>query len=209
MAVMDTIDRLFNRRRDEEDIIDRDEYDENLRDEEYFEGDDFEGGEEEPARGGFSFSSLFGNYRGSRGTRSRASRYTDGGYEGDPVEEDPRNDSYGGSSYSGSSYGGSSYSSYSSHKKDPARIVLVRATRFAEVKRVAENLKQDRSIVVNFEDMERGEAQRTMDFLSGTTFAKGGDVQKLSKSTYIFAVGPVDLIGSIERKQATDEYFSI
>lgn len=89
----------------------------------------------------------------------------------------------------------------------PARIILVKAKRFAEVKRIAENLKQDRSVVINFEDMEKGEAQRTIDFLSGTTYAKEGKIQKISHCTIIFAVGPVDLIGRIEEIADAENYF--
>lgn len=89
----------------------------------------------------------------------------------------------------------------------PARIVLVRAKHFSETKRIADNLKQGRSVVINFEDMEKKEAQRTLDFLSGTTFAQSGDIQRVSHCTYIFTVGPVDLIGRIEEIKDTDSYF--
>ena len=93
-------------------------------------------------------------------------------------------------------------------KTTPARIVLVRAKHFSEAKRIADNLKQDRSVVINFEEMDNKEAQRTLDFLSGTTFAKGGEIQKISHCTYIFTVGPVDLIGRIEEIKDTDSYFT-
>lgn len=93
-------------------------------------------------------------------------------------------------------------------KGSPARIVLVRGQRFADVKRVADNLRQGRSIVLNVEDMEKLEAQRMLDFLGGTTFAYGGEVQKISHCTYIFAIGSVDLIGRIEELKETDSYFN-
>lgn len=102
---------------------------------------------------------------------------------------------------------GYSYEEPVSEHRGPARIVLVKAKRFSEVKRIAENLKQDRSVVINFEDMDKTDAQRTIDFLSGTVFAKGGDLQKISKCTIIFAVGPVDLIGRIEDIAEADNYF--
>lgn len=102
---------------------------------------------------------------------------------------------------------GYAYEEPISDHRSPARIVLVKAKRFSEVKRIAENLKQDRSVVINFEDMDKTEAQRTIDFLSGTVFAKGGDLQKISRCTIIFAVGPVDLIGRIEDIAEADNYF--
>ncbi|MBQ6811184.1 MAG: cell division protein SepF [Firmicutes bacterium] len=95
-----------------------------------------------------------------------------------------------------------------SHSQSPARIVLVRAKHFSEAKRIAENLKQGRSVVINFEDMEKGEAKRTIDFLSGTAWGKDGKIQKISHCTIIFAVGPVDLIGRIEEIADAENYFS-
>lgn len=102
---------------------------------------------------------------------------------------------------------GYSYNEPAASTHSPARIILVKAKRFAEVKRIAENLKQDRSVVINFEDMEKGEAQRTIDFLSGTTYARDGKIQKISHCTIIFAVGPVDLIGRIEEITDAENYF--
>lgn len=90
----------------------------------------------------------------------------------------------------------------------PARLILVKAKKFSEVKRIAENLKQNRSVIINFEDMEKAEAQRTIDFLSGTTFAQDGHIQKISHCTFIFAVGSVDLIGRIEEIKDTESYFA-
>lgn len=90
----------------------------------------------------------------------------------------------------------------------PTRIILMKAKRFAEVKRVADNLKQGRSVLINFEDMDKDEAQRTIDFLSGAAFAKDGKVQKVSRSSIIFAVGAVDLVGRIDDINDADSYFS-
>lgn len=93
-------------------------------------------------------------------------------------------------------------------KTAPARLILVKAKKFSEVKRIAENLKQSRSVIINFEDMEKAEAQRTIDFMSGTTFAQDGHIQKISHCTFIFAVGSVDLIGRIEEIKDTESYFA-
>lgn len=93
-------------------------------------------------------------------------------------------------------------------RRTPARVILVKAKKFSEVKRIAENLKQDRSVIINFEDMEKAEAQRTIDFMSGTTFAQDGHIQKISHCTFIFAVGSVDLIGRIEEIKDTESYFA-
>ncbi|MEG1335040.1 MAG: cell division protein SepF [Clostridiales bacterium] len=94
-------------------------------------------------------------------------------------------------------------------KSSPVQMVLVKAKRFAEVERIAENLKQRRSVIVNFACMDSAQAQRTIDFLSGTTFAMSGSIQRVSSNTFIFAVGQVDLVGRIEEMKDKESYFSV
>ncbi len=156
----------------------RDNYDE----EEYFEEDEWEEGAND-RREPLNFMGYFKKDRRDHTRRSylrdeQEDSYFDTGYE----EERPHS--------------------------APARLILVKAKKFAEVKRIAENLKQNRSVIINFEDMEKAEAQRTIDFLSGTTFAQDGHIQKISHCTYIFAVGSVDLIGRIEEIKDTESYFT-
>lgn len=113
------------------------------------------------------------------------------------------------SRYSGrTGYTGSGYSSAAADRTaSPVQVVLVKAKRFTEVERIAENIKNRRSVIVNFEEMDREEAQRTVDFLSGATFSMSGTVQKISKSTFVFAVGQVDLVGRIEEISRDHENF--
>lgn len=93
-------------------------------------------------------------------------------------------------------------------KKPAAQIKLVKAQSYDECRRIAGELKAMRSVVVNFEDMEIAEARRLSDFLCGTTFAQDGQIQKLSYKTYIFAVGGVDLVGSIDSAAVRDGYYT-
>lgn len=91
----------------------------------------------------------------------------------------------------------------------PVQMVLVKGKKFADVERVAENLKQRRSVIINFDGIEdKGQAQRIIDYLSGTTFAMGGNIQRLSTDTFIFAVGQVDLVGRIVEMNEKEGYFS-
>ncbi|MDO4541212.1 MAG: cell division protein SepF [Bacillota bacterium] len=91
-------------------------------------------------------------------------------------------------------------SSYAEERRSnsPVQMVLVKGKKYSDVERIAENLKQRRSVIINFEGVEAQQAQRVIDYLCGTTFAMSGVVQKLSNRTFIFAVGQVDLVGRIE-----------
>lgn len=94
----------------------------------------------------------------------------------------------------------------------PVQMVLVKGKKFNDVDRIAENLKQRRSVIINFEGMEPEQAQRSIDYLSGTTFAMSGSIQRLSSNTFIFAVGQVDLVGRIEDlkdKEKNGSFYSV
>ncbi len=80
----------------------------------------------------------------------------------------------------------------------PVRMILVKGKTFNESERIAENIRRGNSVIINMEEMPDGEAQRTVDFLTGATFAMKGTIQRLSASTFIFAVGDVDLQGRIK-----------
>jgi len=160
-----------------------DDYDED----EYFENDEWE--DEEERKEPQNFMSYFKKDRRENTRRSYARDARDA--------RDEREDSYFNQGYE-----------EERQSSAPARLILVKAKKFSEVKRIAENLKQNRSVIINFEDMEKAEAQRTIDFMSGTTFAEDGHIQKISHCTFIFAVGSVDLIGRIEEIKDTESYFA-
>lgn len=107
---------------------------------------------------------------------------------------------------------GRSYSyeeSLEEKRQSPVQMVLVKAKRFSEVERIAENLRQQRSVIINFDEMDKNDAQRTIDFLSGVAFAMKGTVQKVSKCTIVFAVGRIDLVGRIEEMSSREGVFSM
>ncbi|MBQ1251952.1 MAG: cell division protein SepF [Firmicutes bacterium] len=190
-------------RRYEEDDYETERIDDYLQEDDYEEGYDEEGYvDDEPNDIGSFFKGLFGNRGGKSNRSARGMREDDVEIDDEPIGyEEPTRRGYS----ERTSYRSSSYES--SERRNPARIVLVRATGFNEAKRISENLKNGYSVVVNFEDLDKREAQRLMDFMSGTTFAKGGKVQKLSHNTLIFAVGPVDLVGSINKAREVEEEF--
>lgn len=112
------------------------------------------------------------------------------------------------SSYRSNRFGRSNYTyeePVEERRQAPVKMMLVKAKRFTEVERIAENLCQQRSVIINFDEMDKVDAQRTIDFLSGVTFALKGSVQKVSKCTIVFAVGQVDLVGRIEEMSKEQE----
>ena len=77
-------------------------------------------------------------------------------------------------------------------------VKVIRPQTFNEAQIVADFLKEGKTIVVNLEGIEIGQAQRIIDFTSGACYSLGGSLQKVS--SYIFVLGPanVDITGDLQ-----------
>ncbi len=83
-------------------------------------------------------------------------------------------------------------------KKDKAcEMVLVKAKAYDDLQSIAKSIKEQKVVIVNFEDMDKETAQRMVDFLSGAVFALDGEPKKVSGSTFLFSSSQVDLAGQI------------
>ena len=66
------------------------------------------------------------------------------------------------------------------------RVVISKPDEFTKVEEIGGHLQNKRPVVVNLEGMEREEAKRIIDFLSGVIFALNGSSQKVNPHIFIF-----------------------
>lgn len=78
-----------------------------------------------------------------------------------------------------------------------SKVILLEPRSYAEVEDIAEHLKNKRSVVVNLQQIERDQGIRIIDFLSGTVYALGGDIQRIGTDTFLCAPDNVEVAGSI------------
>lgn len=76
------------------------------------------------------------------------------------------------------------------------KMMIVKPSAYDEVQEIADHLKNRRPIIVNLEDTEKELAQRIVDFISGTTYAINGNLQKVSAGIFVFAPSNIDLQGT-------------
>jgi len=76
-------------------------------------------------------------------------------------------------------------------------MILIKASNYEDLENIAQNIRERKIVVVNFEEMEKEVAQRMVDFLSGAAFALDGHPKKVSWGTFIFSSTNVDLSGQI------------
>lgn len=78
-----------------------------------------------------------------------------------------------------------------------SRVFLVEPRVYAEAQDIAEQLKNKRAVVVNLQRIDRDQGIRIVDFLSGTVYALGGDIQRIGTDIFLCVPDNVEVDGAI------------
>ena len=89
------------------------------------------------------------------------------------------------------------------------KVVLISPRAFSESQTVADQLKKRNAVIVSLKKVTNDQARRIVDFLSGTLYAIGGDMQQLGSGIYLCTPKNIDVDGRIaedsEKKKNTIE----
>lgn len=69
--------------------------------------------------------------------------------------------------------------------QNSAKVILAEPRVYAEAQEIADHLKNRRAVVVNLQRIDHDAAKRIVDFLSGTVYAIGGDIQKIGTNIFL------------------------
>jgi len=78
-----------------------------------------------------------------------------------------------------------------------SKVNLVEPRVYAEAQDIAEHLKSKRAVVVNLQRIEKDQGLRIIDFLSGTVYALGGDIQRIGTDIFLCVPDTVEVDGAI------------
>ncbi|MDD5603579.1 MAG: cell division protein SepF [Eubacteriales bacterium] len=78
------------------------------------------------------------------------------------------------------------------------RVVVVNPVKFDEAQEICDHLKDNRTVIVNLETVDKETAQRIVDFLGGSVYALDGNIQKVSASIFLIAPVNVDIMGDFK-----------
>lgn len=81
--------------------------------------------------------------------------------------------------------------------QQPTKVILCEPRTYDEAQEIADQLKSRRAVVINLQRMSTDQAKRVVDFLSGTVYAIGGDIQKLGANIFLCTPDNVDVSGTI------------
>ncbi|WP_149454228.1 cell division protein SepF [Pasteuria penetrans] len=77
------------------------------------------------------------------------------------------------------------------------RVVLSEPRVYEDAQEMADNLKNQRSVVINLQSVPNPTGRRILDFLSGTVYALGGHIQKVGPGIFLCTPANVDVQGTI------------
>ena len=90
--------------------------------------------------------------------------------------------------------------------KNGSKMILVEPRAYSESQQIADYLKNRNTVVVNLKRVTSDQAKRLVDFLTGTIYAIGGDMQKLGDAIYLCTPNNVNVQGKmsdVETKKTT------
>ena len=78
-----------------------------------------------------------------------------------------------------------------------SKMMLLEPRAYSESQQIADYLKERNAVVVNLKRVTSDQAKRIVDFLSGTLYAIGGDLQKLGGGIFLCTPNNVNVEGEI------------
>ena len=82
------------------------------------------------------------------------------------------------------------------------KMILLEPRAFSESQQIADHLKKRNTVVVNMKRVTAEQAKRIIDFLSGTVYAIGGDLQKIGVGIFLCTPKNVNVEGSISEEDS-------
>lgn len=77
------------------------------------------------------------------------------------------------------------------------KMILLEPRAYSESQQIADHLKKRNTVVVNMKRVTPDQAKRIVDFLSGTVYALGGDLQKIGAGIFLCTPKNVNVEGAI------------
>lgn len=85
------------------------------------------------------------------------------------------------------------------------KMVLLEPRAYSESQQIADHLKCRNSVVVNLKRVTPDQGKRIVDFLSGTVYAIGGDLQKLGTGIFLCTPKNINVEGKITEETEAEE----
>ena len=86
---------------------------------------------------------------------------------------------------------------YKDNNSEGNKMILLEPRAYSESQQIADHLKKRNTVVVNLKRVTPEQAKRIVDFLSGTLYAIGGDLQKLGAGIFLCTPKNINVQGKM------------
>ena len=80
------------------------------------------------------------------------------------------------------------------------KMILLEPRAYSEAQQIADHLKMRNSVLVNLKRVTSDQAKRIIDFLAGTIYAIGGDLQKVGGGIFLCTPNNINIQGKITKE---------
>lgn len=87
----------------------------------------------------------------------------------------------------------------SMNQSSPFKMVVIEPKSLDECRRLVDNLRARKPVIINLERVETELARKMFDFLGGATYALSGNVQRVTQNIFIFAPNNVNINAKLDR----------
>ena len=87
----------------------------------------------------------------------------------------------------------------SMNQSSPFKMVVIEPKSLEECRRLVDNLRARKPVIINLERVETDLARKMFDFLGGATYALSGNVQRVTQNIFIFAPNNVNINAKLDR----------
>ena len=90
---------------------------------------------------------------------------------------------------------------YKNPDSEGNKMILLEPRAYSESQQIADHLKRRNTIVVNLKRVTSEQAKRIIDFLSGTLYAIGGNMQKLGPGIFLCTPKNINVQGKMTEEE--------
>ncbi len=84
------------------------------------------------------------------------------------------------------------------HESEDMEVCIIKPNSIEDAREITETLMNGRTVLLNMEGVNLDIAQRIMDFTSGSCFALGGNLQKVSGYIFVLTPSNVEISGDVQ-----------
>ena len=94
------------------------------------------------------------------------------------------------------------------HTSASAKIIISKPMVYDDAMEICDSLKSRKIVVINTSAIENKIAQRLLDFVSGSCYALGGELQEISKGVYLLSPSNVEVTSELKNELNSKALFN-